>query len=148
MRTVVFLDFDGVLHRFTTGTFRKLPLFCEFLRANPAIQVVITSTWRLQYPFPELQEFFEPDVRGQIIGVTPDLSQTQGLIAVATTRCAEISHWLASNRDVSRWAILDDEAGLFRTHLERLVLTNPAEGLDEGDLAKIQTRLSRPAVPA
>jgi hypothetical protein len=141
MRKVVFLDFDGVLHRFTTGTFRKLPLFCEFLRQNPNISVVISSTWRLQYRLEELREFFEPDVRHQIIDVTPDLTVTAGLIALGATRCEEISSWLVSHPDVTSWAILDDESGLFRNHRDRLVLTDAAEGLVQANLAELLSRL-------
>jgi dsDNA-binding SOS-regulon protein len=141
MRKVVFLDFDGVLHRLTTGTFRKLPLFCEFLRQNEDVSIVISSTWRLQYPLEELREFFEADVRDQIIDVTPDLTVSAGLIALGATRCEEISNWLARNRDVTRWAILDDESGLFKNHRDRLVLTDASEGLVPANLAALSALL-------
>jgi hypothetical protein len=141
MRKVVFLDFDGVLHRFTTGTFRKLPLFCEYLRQNPDVSVVISSTWRLQYPLEELREFFDADVRQQIIDVTPDLTVSAGLIAIGVTRCEEISTWLADHPEVTCWAILDDESGLFRNHRDRLVLTDATEGLVPANLDELSTRL-------
>ena len=141
MRKIVFLDFDGVLHRFTTGTFRKLPLFCAFLRKHPDVQVVISSTWRRLHPVEELREFFEKDVRHQIIDTTPDLSSNQGMIVVSATRCEEVSRWLAANRDVTVWAILDDESGLFRNHRDRLIQTDGAEGLVPADLEALSARL-------
>lgn len=144
MLQVVFLDFDGVLHRNTTGTFRKLPQFCQFLRTHPDVRVVISSTWRLLHPLEELREFFEADVRHQIIDVTPDLTVMEGFIAVRTTRCEEIAAWLKAHPEVRYWAILDDEEKLFQKFLERLVLTDSSEGLVDADLAKLEARLREP----
>jgi hypothetical protein len=144
MLQVVFLDFDGVLHRNTTGTFRKLPQFCQFLRTHPDARVVISSTWRLLHPLEELREFFEEDVRHQIIDVTPDLTVMEGFIAVRTTRCEEIAAWLKAHPEVRYWAILDDEEKLFQKFLERLVLTDSSEGLVDADLVKLEARLREP----
>jgi hypothetical protein len=144
MLQVVFLDFDGVLHRNTTGTFRKLPQFCQFLRTHPDVRVVISSTWRLLHPLEELREFFETDVRHQIIDVTPDLTVMEGFIAVRTTRCEEIAAWLKAHPEVRYWAILDDEEKLFQKFLERLVLTDSSEGLVDADLVKLEARLREP----
>lgn len=144
MLQVVFLDFDGVLHRNTTGTFRKLPQFCQFLRTRPDVGVVISSTWRLLHPLEELREFFEVDVRHQILDVTPDLTVKEGFFEVRTTRCEEIAAWLKAHPEVRQWAILDDEERLFKRFLERLVLTDSSEGLVESDLSRLEARLSEP----
>ncbi|WP_157443589.1 hypothetical protein [Curvibacter lanceolatus] len=41
---VVFLDFDGVLHSGTSGTFALLPKFEDLLTIHPGIDIVISST--------------------------------------------------------------------------------------------------------
>lgn len=135
---ILFLDFDGVLHRYSSGTFSKLPLLCEFLREHRDIGVVISSSWRDQFSLDELQEFFEPDVRGQIIDTTP-LSFTQrtfGRLYRGRSRSDEVAEWL-STHPVEFFAMLDDEPKAFTSLHERLVCTDAKEGLTDTDLWKV-----------
>lgn len=137
---IVFLDFDGVLHPYASGTFSKLLMFAAWLEAHPHIGVVFSSTWRYEYPLEELREFFPHQVRAQIVGVTPDLMVKQGLILAAPTRSEEIGSWLRENRHVTKWLALDDEPRLF-TSLDNVVLTQTSEGLTMHHLATIGNSL-------
>ncbi len=124
---ILFLDFDGVLHPRTSGTCRFAPLLAEFLRAQPSVQVVISSTWRLQYPLEDLREWFARDVQDRFIDVTPELP------GGAASRQREIEQWLRRRASV-RWAALDDEASLFTPGCPQLVLTESATGLTKATL--------------
>ncbi len=135
---VLFLDFDGVLHRHNTGTFSKLPLLCTFLREHQSIVVVISSTWRNEFSLQELKEFFPVDLRARIVDTTP-LDAHKGsaqALQLGRARSEEISQWL-STHTVQHFAILDDEERLFTAHRSRLVVTDGAEGIGERDLARV-----------
>lgn len=76
MRTL-FLDFDGVLHPefcHESRHFSYLPFFEQVLRssADVDVDVVVSSTWRQQYPLDQLRSRFSTDVAHRVIGVTPE----------------------------------------------------------------------------
>lgn len=127
---ILFLDFDGVLHPRTSGTCRHAPLLEEFLRQHADVHVVISSTWRLQYPLDELKGWFALDVQDRFIDVTPELP------AGAGSRQREIEQWLRGQPGL-RWAALDDEVMLFRAGCPHLVRTDTSTGLTREDLAAL-----------
>ena len=140
---ILFLDFDGVLHRYSSGTLSKLPLLCEFLRAHRDVGVVISSSWRDQFSLAELREFFEPDIRTQIIGVTPSMQSDRAFNRLyrGRSRSDEIQEWLSS-RPVQAFAMLDDEHKAFTSLHERLVCTDAGEGLTNADLLRVAELLN------
>jgi hypothetical protein len=69
----LFLDFDGVLHPVHCHESRHfccLPVFEEVLRSATDWDVVITSTWRLQFPIESLRAHFSYPIASRIIGTT------------------------------------------------------------------------------
>lgn len=70
---VLFLDIDGVLHPELGTQFSCLPLLEEWLRLNQAVQIVISSSWRLELEFDVLRDFFGADLQSRVIGATLDL---------------------------------------------------------------------------
>lgn len=140
---ILFLDFDGVLHRYSSGTFSKLPLLCEFLRAHRDVGVVISSSWRDQFSLEKLREFFEPDIRTQIIDTTPltQSDRTFGRLYRGRSRSDEIQEWLSS-RPVQAFAMLDDEPKAFTSLHERLVCTDAREGLTNAELLRVAELLN------
>ncbi|MBC8737075.1 hypothetical protein F6X40_09665 [Paraburkholderia sp. UCT31] len=138
MRKVLFLDFDGVLHRYQSGTFTKVPLVVEFLRDHPDIDVVISSTWRYDNSLDELRQIFPVDIEHRIIAVTPDLSETTGRIARGFARITEIEAWLRGAGEDIVWRALDDEPGLFPHGAEKVVFTNSAEGVTPADIERLE----------
>lgn len=73
MRKIIFLDFDGVLHPDGVGLFSRLPLLESFLSRMPEAEIVVSSTWREDHTLDELRQFFSPELRQRISGVTPSL---------------------------------------------------------------------------
>jgi hypothetical protein len=55
---ILFLDFDGVLHRGTTGTFRKMPLLDQLLQRVPSLAIVLSTNWRHDASLEDLRDYF------------------------------------------------------------------------------------------
>jgi len=110
---ILFLDFDGVLHPLFTRPelppeeswpFCYLPRLAAVLRDYPSVEIVISSTWRLQRDLEQLREPFPDDLRPRVIGTTPHLFDDERFGA----RQREALHWLAHHRPGSPWIALDD----------------------------------------
>lgn len=134
---LIFLDFDGVLHPCTAGTFIHLDLLQDFMRAHPAVLVVLSTTWRLDHTWDELLMLFADDIRPRIVGVTPSLPET-----IPAPREAEIQAWRAENR-ASRlaWVALDDDPTLFRPGCPNLVRCETIKGLRKAQLLQVAEKL-------
>lgn len=135
---VLFLDFDGVLHRYgckPADLFSRLPLLEGWLLQHPGVDVVVSSTWRLTRSFDEIRSFFSPALQEHIVGVTPKLA---GESPERFAREAEVAMWLRESGQPWRpWAALDDQAWLFKPFSPRLVLCNPDVGLTDGELRRL-----------
>src|SRR5438128_5315956 len=73
---ILFLDFDGVLHRFgdrIADYCRFLPRLEAVLRDYPDVKIVVSSDWRKHHTLEELKGFFSADIGKRVIGVTPSL---------------------------------------------------------------------------
>jgi hypothetical protein len=135
MTSILFLDFDGVLHpEFCQPSryFGQLPLLEEYLRSQPEISIVISSTWRLNHSLAALKESFSADIAARIVDVTPQFALLSNVpeTLVAYHREAECDAWLRQNQLVaSPWLALDDRSWLFRPFSKHLVLTDGSVGL-------------------
>jgi hypothetical protein len=125
---IIFLDIDGVLKPFEfedEGFASSAVEALNWLIKESQADLVISSTWRLQYSLPDLNEcLLEEGVMKRAIDVTPDLSRRHP----PQKRGAEIGLWLERHPEVKRFVIIDDwdEMEALRPHL---VLTNPSFGL-------------------
>ncbi len=135
---IVFLDFDGVLHRGTSGTFRKAPLVDDIVRRVPRLGIVLSTNWRHNNSLETLREYFvhESTVEA-IIDALPILPFTS-----RGHRQREIEHWLARQPQVRRYVALDDSPELFDTGWAGLHLVDPREGLTPLDVERIVARLA------
>ncbi|VTU42056.1 MULTISPECIES: HAD domain-containing protein [unclassified Variovorax] len=135
MNSTLLLDFDGVVHRNMNGTFERMPLLEAWLLARPSVDIVISSSWRLESSLAQLRDCFASEqLHPRVVGVTPDLPD-----ALRYQRQAEIEHYLRESARVRRpFAALDDDGSLFAPSCPFLVRTDPrialtAEHLDELD---------------
>ncbi|MBK6594242.1 MAG: hypothetical protein IPG23_16955 [Burkholderiales bacterium] len=148
---ILFLDFDGVTHPVGSNSdsgFSQLPLLEQFLRDDaPAWQVVISSSWREYYTWPQLLEVFSPDIRARVIGCTPPddspcLVRTWGAMANLYPREFQIRQYLAQHcLAQSDWCALDDMAGWFVPLSTNLILCNPCTGVTAQELTVLRSRL-------
>jgi hypothetical protein len=145
---VIFLDIDGVLNcsRYfldDSPMLEDIPYAAVVARIDPAAVlllntlvtrtaavVVISSTWRLSYPLPILQQLLRRrGFEGMVVGATPQLGEN-------TPRGHEISLWVEAARP-RKFVILDDDSdmeplghyhvattrqhGLLQTHVDQAV---------------------------
>lgn len=141
---IIFLDFDGVLHGLGRPVFECLPRFEAILRDFPAVEVVITSSWRETYPLDALRELFGADIRHQIIGITP-IIKTKWPPYPAHGRYDEIALFLQERQAQGRAClILDDDARLFPKDCRELVLFDSTKGLDMAMDGVLRESLKQP----
>ncbi|MCU0289943.1 MAG: HAD domain-containing protein [Acidobacteria bacterium] len=149
---IIFLDIDGVINPWraekdSSGRFGQEALenFKLILDAVPDALIVITSTWRFHFTFPEIKEFFDQAGinSGRILDIVPDLRRDSGSTRYYPGRDEEIKAWLEQHPEVEKFAILDDvdleqmeglEEHFFQTEFE--------EGLTHEQSLKIIKHLS------
>lgn len=137
MTKLLFLDIDGVLHPCTAGTLIYMDRLEGFLRKHPEVQVVISSTWRLDHAWPDLMAFFSTDLQSRILGVTPEDASGYG-----ATREREITAWRQAHQCTSLpWAALDDDASLFSPGCPNLVLCETIKGIRPAQLTLLEVKL-------
>lgn len=72
---IIFLDFDGVTHRYGGPVFEHADRLVDLLRDVPHVDVVLTTSWREIYPFDDLRHFLGDDLAHRVIGKTPVIKQ-------------------------------------------------------------------------
>lgn len=129
--TLLFLDIDGVLHPVdrAAGVFSSKPLFEEAMREFPHIEIVISSSWRVDHTLDQLRGFFSSDIANRIIGVTPDFNIPGFDLDYRYLRQKVIEAWLKTNgRQDARWIALDDTDWMFRKDCRQLMLVDGKVG--------------------
>lgn len=136
---VLFLDIDGVLNSTRTAVaFGGYPMKLEHMGAFDqaairliqrlcdlcGVQVVLSSAWRLHYPFREVGEALGLP----IIDCTPYNGRERG---------SEIAEWMAAHPEVEQYAIIDDDADMLGGQLACFVRTNGHEGMTWADYSKL-----------
>ncbi len=142
---VLFLDFDGVLHRCPLGAqgelFERLPAFESLLR-EPAyrdVRIVISAPWSAAYTWKAILKHFSPDLRERVVDRTPDFGFPGG-----ESRWAELQVWLATHPEVTRWVALDAARDGYPAGLvDRVVFTDPRTGLDDYTMLLLREALNR-----
>lgn len=132
MMRVLFLDFDGVLHP-TSG-----PVCKRFELANPLAEcldgqeceVIISSSWRHSWTFPELLSLFPTKLASKVAGTTGEAH------IGAYARFHEIQSWLQAqaSRQKANWRALDDCGWEFPPETPELIACNPNTGLSGKEL--------------
>ena len=119
---ILFLDFDGVLHRKMEGSFEFMPNLVKVLNQFPEIKIVVSSDWRFSLT-PEISWNIFGDYTYRVIGVTNKL--------IDSNRQAEILEYVRLNQ-VSRFIAIDDDCRgtLFDPDCPWLFKTNYFRGLN------------------
>lgn len=140
LNSLLFLDFDGVLHAendFNALQFDRMPLLERALEAHPGVGVVLTTSWRMDRSFEQLRAPFGARLRYRVVGCTPLLPEGMG----DGGRWDEIQKFLETNFLLGiDFAILDDQARLFPDPCESLILVE--EGMTYIDARRLDMKLS------
>lgn len=143
VETVIFLDFDGVLHPVhprddlpenEAQPFCYMPRFAAVLRDFPEAVIVISSTWRLHRNIDQLRTYFPADLQSRLVGMTPDLADDERFGG----RQLEALAWLKEHRPGAAWIALDDLTTAWAN--EHLVLC--ADGFRQKEERRFRALLS------
>lgn len=144
---LIFLDFDGVVHpQFEGQATPKDLVFCHLPRIEPVfreydVEIVISSTWRIDFMLERLKEYFSPDIREKIIGATPVIDAGNDQF-MPYRREKEILAWLTQNRrEHDDWLALDDAAWQFGAHRDKLIACIWYQGFDDKAEAELRMKL-------
>lgn len=124
---VLFLDIDGVLNNAASLAegIHLLPekvLLVRRVCEETGAEVVISSSWRIIYDLQVLRELiYRAGGRGiKINDVTPNISNFRG---------HEIKEWLDQRPEVTKYAIIDDDADMLPSQHQYLVQTSHMCGI-------------------
>lgn len=164
-RKIIFLDLDGVLntarwHEQAKGdqlkddygyTFDPTAVanLAEIIERTGA-DIVISSSWKYSGLSTLLDMWSDRALPGRVIDITPDTESDDFLlnadlenIEFLSCKGYEIKEWLsAHDKNVSRYAILDDEQEMLPEQQSHFVRTNPEVGITEEDTEKAITILN------
>lgn len=161
--TVLFLDFDGVLHpdaaflvkgRPTLKTTGKLfmwaPLLIDVLADFPDVEIVLSTSWARELSFSRARHWLPDELRGRVIGATWHSAMSfkrEGFRSLATwwdeaNRYQQIKRY-AGRAGLTDWVAIDDQSeGWGADDLDKLVHTHCETGLsDSRVLALLAARL-------
>lgn len=109
----LFLDFDGVTHRFFpiqesddegNAHFAFVPKIANALNGLPfPVKIVISSTWRRTHSLDKLKEFLGP-LGKMVVGATPVIREGNR----KGGRLLEVRQWIEENAPGAAWVALDD----------------------------------------
>ena len=136
MKTL-FLDFDGVLHTMSeadSNPFCRLHLLHRAVIPN-TVQIVISSSWRFHYSWREIKSH---------MGIlAPYLVGTTGpAITERYARHKEIVTYAALYGIGDDWRALDDSEFEFPRDESRLILCDPAIGLEKKQVSILERWLA------
>ncbi len=135
-KVIIFLDFDGVLHPVLCQPekiFCRKQIFEDAIRELKEVEIVISSSWRHQYEFEELLNFFSVDIQKLITGCTRSVDDSK-----APNRFEEIMDYLIHNKITDRpWIAIDDSRNEFPEFCLNLVLCNRHKGFSDENRNKM-----------
>jgi hypothetical protein len=126
MKKLLFLDFDGVLHRTFSSEellFNKLGLLVDILQEKPC-SIVIASSWRFHHDLTRLKSYLQP-ISMLIIGTTGDPYVGR------FPRYNEIKDYLNKHNPFADWRALDDSFLEFPRSCPELILCDGKTGFTE-----------------
>lgn len=162
MRKVLFLDIDGVLNterqhwhcqmngiapidRFGYAFDPKAVANLANILTDTGAEIVISSSWK-SIGLANLVELWENrGLPGKIIDITPNTISDEFLLnanlddmELLPIKGVEIKEWLTNHgRQVSHYAIIDDESGMLLEQQPHFVRTNPQFGITRTDSQKV-----------
>lgn len=132
---VLFLDFDGVLHRCANDSLEHVPLLEQVLEECPHLYLVVSSDWRRTCSIAYLQSVFSSAYRHRVIGAT----SVFGASVSGYIRQEECESF-ASEHNIQAFMCVDDEARLFSANWPKLIKTDYYTGLTDGEASAIARR--------
>ena len=129
----LFLDFDGVMHSGhakPADYFCKMPLLVEAIGAAN-VKVIVSSSWRFQLTYEEIEDLFPDSIRSKLAGITGDAFIGRHARGTEIKTCVR-------DRKISNWRALDDIRFEFPSPCPELIGCEGSRGLEERQTAELQ----------
>lgn len=146
LRRVIFIDIDGVIlplsqpqrRRFEDYMPGMIPLPLQrlivLLDEFPDIQLVLSSSWRVDFGFERARDLLPIRHRNKMIGMTP-------FIANGSDRGKECLAWLAKEEEMYLFAAVDDYQELFSADIDWLVHVDACVGITDDTIRTLKQLL-------
>lgn len=160
---LLFLDYDGVLHpdavyltsrgvelRAAGELFMWAPLLVEALAPHQDVQIVLSTSWARNLGFHRARSVLPAELQPRVIGATWHSAMGKGwpdfIPWDAQTRHEQIQAYLSRLSTPASWiAIDDDDRGWADADRDRLILTDPNQGLSAPEtLGQLAQKLETP----
>lgn len=133
--TILFLDFDGVLHpvhqfrhKSNCSVFEFLPVLENALSNEFNIRIILSTSWVETYGYEMTKSFLPGAIGDLVIGST--MNDRFGQM----TRYQQIKKFVDDNH-LTKWiAIDDDDEGWAHDDLDRFIKTDPEFGIRDLDI--------------
>jgi hypothetical protein len=144
-RRVLFVDFDGVLHRFSAYRTRKgiksshpsIKLFeyasvlNELIAPYPEVEIVLSTSWVRVLGFSRARDFLPLEsLRVRVVGATFHSAFADAWAWPAIARGVQVLRYVRVHRLVN-WLAVDDEADGFEEYFNHFVKCDEALGLGD-----------------
>lgn len=145
-RRILFLDIDGVVLPLSQATRRRYEDYAEgqiprplarlvaLLDEHSHIELVLSSSWRLDVGIERARDLLPERHRAKLVGETP-------LVGSGVDRGAECLQWLKAQSEASLFAAVDDCRQLYAAGFDRLVLVDARTGIEDVSIQAITRML-------
>ena len=136
MPTILFLDFDGVLHPIggDVAPLEYAPLLIAALEPHPAVEIVLSTSWVPVFGLDGTRDMLPAELRQRVVDATYDPLYMLRAEWSSLTRYAQIAHYV-KRRSVTRWLAIDDDAEGWPAEFRKsLVRTSGLLGLAHPDV--------------
>ncbi|MGF6370883.1 hypothetical protein OKW40_003633 [Paraburkholderia sp. RAU6.4a] len=155
-RQVLFLDFDGVLHRFgavrtrrgitnispAAQLFEFAPILVACLAPHGRVEIVLSTSWVRQLGYQRAKNALPEALSERVVGATYHSRYFDADTWASKARGTQILRYVLTHR-LTRWLAIDDEIVGFGEHLSHVVRCDENYGL--GDVRTqmlLRTRLA------
>lgn len=154
LRSLIFIDFDGVLHPLNEGfpyDWSMVRRRRDFFHPDPvnrllrlcedcAAGLIASSAWRLDFTVDQLNDVFQ----GRMIGATPDLQKEEGFANADQRRYREVQAFLSSHPELAHlpWVVFDDQSKHYPPQ-DNILIVDAKFLLDERLIERARTLLQK-----
>lgn len=122
---VIFMDIDGVFHRYQNESFERLSEIKALCQAVPELQIVLSSSWRHDADEQYIKSKMK-DLYTRVVGATPILSPQ------SFRRQKEVLTF-CKYYQVKTFLVVDDTSTHFEPDWDKLYLTDKSTGFLKSD---------------
>lgn len=149
-RQVLFLDYDGVVHRFgairtrrgiisvspSIKLFEFAPVLAEWLEPYKRLEIVLSTSWVRILGYQRAKAALPATLRERVIGATYHSRYYDASTWPSMERGIQVLRYVRTHR-LTRWLAIDDEIAGFEDCLSHVVRCDEQLGLGDAETQKL-----------